>query len=106
MNLYLDGDESKAYMTVEIKGQGAFPRLIFDRREIILPVVPLRIASRCIFRIYNDGYENLNIKYQLPQEEVRHYQLEVLFIEGTNLGITKNKFLVLLLAFLKDSRRG
>ena len=63
VNLYLDGDESKPYMTVEIKGQGAFPRLIFDRREIILPVVPLGIPSRCIFRIYNDGYENLNLKY-------------------------------------------
>ena len=37
VNLYLDGDETKPYITIEMKGEGAYPRLLFDRREIILP---------------------------------------------------------------------
>ena len=48
-----------------MKGEGAFPRLIFDRKEILLPVVPLDIESKCIFKVYNDGYENLNLKYKI-----------------------------------------
>lgn len=52
-------------MSIELKGIGAFPRLVFDRREIILPVVPLNIWSRCIFRVVNEGYDNLNLKYNL-----------------------------------------
>ncbi len=47
------------------KGEGTYPRLIFDRKEILLPVVPLNIESKCTLRIQNDGYENLNLKYKI-----------------------------------------
>lgn len=30
-------------MDISLKGEGAFPRLLFDRKEVILPVVPLNI---------------------------------------------------------------
>ena len=65
MNLYI-GNDKKPYQELTFKGQGAFPRLVFDRKEVILPIVPLDIQSRCVFRILNDGYENLNIKYDIP----------------------------------------
>ena len=29
------------YLDVTLKGEGAYPRLLFDRKEVILPVVPL-----------------------------------------------------------------
>ena len=53
--LYLEGD-SKPYTTIRLKGEGAYPKLLFDRREVILPVVPLGIESRCTFKIENEGY--------------------------------------------------
>lgn len=51
------------YVDITLGGSGAYPRLLFDKKEVILPVVPLNIQSRCSFRIINDGYENLNLKY-------------------------------------------
>ncbi len=41
-----------------MKGTGIYPRLNFDRREVILPIVPLNIPSVCNFVLTNDGYEN------------------------------------------------
>ncbi len=40
-------------------GIGSYPKLSFDRREVILPTVPLNTLSTCSFFILNDGYENL-----------------------------------------------
>jgi len=81
-------------MSIELKGIGAFPRLVFDRREIILPVVPLNIWSRCLFRVINEGYDNLNLKYNLIQEEgIRNFKLELDFIEGQTLdNVTKKQY--------------
>lgn len=56
-------------MKIKLKGEGIFPKITFDRREIILPTVPLNVISRCVilfnfkfFRIYNEGYDNFNLK--------------------------------------------
>jgi len=90
---YVDGDYSKPYGEITLKGKGAYPRLTFDRREIILPVVPLDIESTCSFRIFNDGYENLTLKYIIPND-IGNIPIELHFPEGMNLGITKNKLRV------------
>ena len=47
-----------------MKGQGTVPKLTFDRREIVLPIVPLGIRSRCLFYIVNEGYESLDVQYR------------------------------------------
>jgi hypothetical protein len=63
----LDDPEISAtlpYAELSFSGSGAYPRLLFDKKEVILPVVPLNIISRCTFRIINDGYENLNLQYK------------------------------------------
>jgi hypothetical protein len=39
--LYLDGDKNKPYLMVEFRGEGAEAKIYFDRREIIMPTVPL-----------------------------------------------------------------
>ena len=67
--LYIEGDDeivnNVPYVEITLKGEASFPRLLFDRKEIILPVVPLDISGKCIFRVINDGYENLNLKYKI-----------------------------------------
>lgn len=68
VNIYLDRNYSKPYGEIMLKGTGAYPRLTFDRREIVLPIVPLEIESRCTFRIYNDGYENLSLKHEITND--------------------------------------
>ena len=52
------------YVELTFSGSGAYPRLLFDKKEVILPVVPLNVQARCYFRIINDGYENLNLSYK------------------------------------------
>lgn len=80
-------------MDIVLKGEGLFPRLLFDRKEIILPVVPLGIESSCIFRLINDGYDNLKIRYDIIQD-ISKIDIELRFLEGQTLGITKNRMKV------------
>jgi len=46
-----------------MKGSGNFPKITFDRNEIILPVVPLNVTAVSSFYIINDGYEKLTLKH-------------------------------------------
>jgi hypothetical protein len=48
-----------------MKGFGSYPKLFFDRREVILPVVPLNIMAFSSFFIINDGYEKLTLKHNI-----------------------------------------
>ena len=43
--LCLDNDPSAEYLPVQIAGTGCYPQLTFDRREIILPTVPVGVTS-------------------------------------------------------------
>lgn len=74
-------------------GSGAYPRLLFDKKEVILPVVPLNTSAKCSFRIINDGYENLNLQFKWGQE-IGNFHIELRFPEGKNLGITRSKLRV------------
>ena len=42
-----DSGEMLKYMEITMSGVGVFPRLLFDRKEVILPVVPLGIVAKC-----------------------------------------------------------
>lgn len=42
-------DSSKPYIQLNVKGVGTVPRIIFDRREVILPIVPLGVVSKATF---------------------------------------------------------
>lgn len=88
---YLDNDTSKPYAEIVLKGYGDYPKLLFERREVILPVVPLDIESRCTFRIINDGYENLTLKYEILND-VGNLPIKLEFPEGKTLGVTKPKY--------------
>ena len=60
---------------------------------MILPVVPLGIESRCSFRIINDGYQSLSLKYSQPDIS-GGIPIQLIFPEGNNLGINNNKIKV------------
>lgn len=93
MPVFIDDPDQapdKPYLELVLKGSAAKPKLLFDRREVLLPVVPLNVESRCTFRIINDGYENLNLRYKVFGEE-GGILIRLRFNEGINLGITKKR---------------
>lgn len=76
-----------------MKGDSAFPKLLFDRKEVILPTVPLNVESKCVFKIYNDGYENLTIDHKVI-DELQKLNINLNFPEGKTLGVAKNRIKV------------
>ena len=53
--------EDAPYKEIILRGEGAYPKLLFEVEEIILDVVPLDHTSSFILNIQNDGYKNSNI---------------------------------------------
>ena len=86
--LYID-DDPKPYTMIRLRGEGAYPKLLFDRREVILPVVPLNVESKCTFRIENEGYQNLILKYYLTQD-IGAFNLKIDLPDGKTLGSSTN----------------
>ena len=89
VDLYLDNIPDP-YMTLTLQGEGTVPRIVFDRREVILPIVPLNITAKTTFHIINDGYENVELSSSVPQD-AGNIQLTVNFTDGKQLGVTKQK---------------
>lgn len=48
--VYVDGDLSKPYLSVDVAGSGRFPRLLFDREEVFMPPVPIGVTSEAQVR--------------------------------------------------------
>ncbi|QDZ22861.1 hypothetical protein HOP50_09g54090 [Chloropicon primus] len=86
--IYLDGNEEKSYVDVEVFGEGKFPGLVFDRHEVVLPPVPIGFKSHATFNILNDGYDNLELRYHLPTDTER-LPIKIDFPEGKMIGIAK-----------------
>jgi len=92
VNLYLDGS-AEAYMSLTLLGQGTVPRILFDRREVILPIVPLNIPAKVVFYIVNDGYENVELDHKIIQDAVK-LDISLNFPDGRQLGSTKQRLAV------------
>eukprot|EP00736_Rhodelphis_marinus_P012698 Rmarinus@m.1878 len=88
--LILEGDYEHPYTVLEIEGTGVYPSLQFDRREILLPVVPLGFKSVATFHLLNEGYENLEVKYKLPADITR-VPLSLHFPDGQVIGVAKQR---------------
>ena len=94
--MFIDNDieipSNKPCFELVLKGLAATPKIVFDRTEIILPITPLGIESRCCFKVINEGYENLNLKDKIRvMEELGNVKINLNFIDGSILGIAKNK---------------
>lgn len=87
--VYLD-DSTEPYLNYVLKGEGAIPRISFDRRHVMLPIVPLGIPSKSTFKIINQGYQNVELKYKLPKDPGR-LPISIEFPEGQSLGTAKNR---------------
>ena len=62
---------------------------MFDRRHIILPVVPLGCVAKTSFMILNDGYENLNVKMRIDRQMDPNELPLKINLESDQLGVTK-----------------
>jgi len=91
--LFLDGDKSKPYLWLEFRGEGVDAKIFFDRREIILPPVPIGVQARATFLVQYTGDENLEVKPKIATE-VGKLNIELNFPEGKSLGVMKKKLKV------------
>lgn len=73
-----------------MKGEAAYPKLVYDRREVLMPVTPLGIESKCVFKIINEGYENLSLNYRIL-DELDKLNISLNFPDGKTMGIAKGK---------------
>ena len=86
----LDGNKTRRYMDLVVTGNGSNPALTFDRRELILPTVPLDVPAKATFVITNEGYETLELRYRLPGaakwNEPGTLPISIAFPDGSVLG--------------------
>lgn len=59
--LYVGEDTATAYYSLELTGEGKYPRLTFDTKEVIMPSVPLNFTSKATFYVISQGYDNLQL---------------------------------------------
>lgn len=91
--LYVDDEKTVPKAIITLKGESAFPRILFDRREILLPTVPLNVESKIQFYIYNDGYQSVNLKGHII-ETFQHFPINVTFPDGPSLNSKRHKLKV------------
>ena len=75
-------------LSLELAGVGRQPQLRFDTNHVLLPAVPLNFESSATFRVVNDGYDNLDLRFRLPSD-TENIPLQLHFPEGTLVGIAK-----------------
>ncbi|KAM3143753.1 Encoded by [Paramecium bursaria] len=90
--VFIDSQDN-SYLELILKGTAAQPKIQFDRREVLLPCVPLNVEASCTFRILNDGYENLNLRHKVYGEE-GNINIHLRFPEGNNIGMSKKRLRV------------
>jgi len=88
-NLYLDRS-ADPYMTLTFQGEGTVPKIAFDRREVILPIVPLNIPAKTTFYVVNGGYDNVELRFAVPQD-AGNLQISIDMPDGKQLGVTKQR---------------
>jgi len=88
--VYLDSDRENKKAEIHVVGEGDNPKILFDRRQIVMPVVPLDVESKCFFRVINDGYNTVTLKALVTDESI---PIKLNFFQGNRLGkkMTKMK---------------
>ena len=87
-----DSDGNITDKTIRLEGEGLLPRLYFDKRELILPIVPLGFESSIKFKIKNEGYENEEISFQFESYPQCVLPIEFNWLEKNHtIGVFKNE---------------
>ena len=88
----IDSDGNEINKIIRLEGEGLLPRIYFDKRELILPIVPLGIESSIKFKVKNEGYENEQIKAEFEVYQQGVLPVKFYFLENNNIiGYTKNE---------------
>jgi len=77
---------------INLIGEGAKPKITFDKREIILPIVPLGFESRTFLKLRNEGYGEMGLKHCFISDigSVDH-MLKAKWVSGNKIGILRNE---------------
>ena len=87
----VDEEGTNINKVIRLEGEGFYPRIYFDKRELILPIVPLGIESSIKFKIKNEGYENEEINAQFETYPQGVLPVRLVWSENThNIGLIKN----------------
>eukprot|EP01065_Artemidia_motanka_P047272 TRINITY_DN736_c0_g1_i2.p1 TRINITY_DN736_c0_g1~~TRINITY_DN736_c0_g1_i2.p1 ORF type:complete len:2968 (+),score=1059.89 TRINITY_DN736_c0_g1_i2:73-8904(+) len=94
VGVFLHRQREQKYMDIAVRGSGANPQLSFDRREVIMPVVPLDVPSRAVFNINNEGYDSLDLRWRLPGSDKWGEQgslpIQLNFPDGSTISTTSH----------------
>ena len=87
-----DEEGNQTTKIIKLEGEGLFPRLYFDKRELILPIVPLGIESVIAFKVKNEGYENEEINAEFETYPQGALPVKFNWLENTHaVGYNKSE---------------
>ena len=90
LHLFKSNGESYSYKEIKLIGEGTQPRIYFDKRELIMPVVPLNTVSRLPFKLRNEGFDNIRLEHKIISH-IGNLNFKVDYLEGQNIGILKSE---------------
>ena len=86
----VDEDGTSTNKVIRLEGEGFYPRIYFDKRELILPIVPLGWESSIKFKIKNEGYENEEINAEFETYPQGALPIRLIWSENShNIGLIK-----------------
>ena len=88
--VYLGRSQTTKYTELTLRGIGSNPHILFDRPEVVLPVVPLDVPSKALIFLCNDGYEAFDVRCKVPFADTSKLPLTVTFPEGQRLTQTNS----------------
>ena len=88
----VDEDGISTNKVIRLEGEGFYPRIYFDKRELILPIVPLGWESNIKFKVKNEGYENEDLNAEFESYPQGVLPIRLIWSENThNIGLIKNE---------------
>ena len=90
--LVTDEEGTEINKNLRLEGEGLYPRIYIDKRELILPIVPLGVESCIKFKVKNEGYENEEIKAEFEVYQQGSLPIKFNFLENNNIiGYSKTE---------------
>ena len=87
----VDEDGVSTNKVIRLEGEGFYPRIYFDKRELILPIVPLGWESSIKFKIKNEGYESEDLNAEFESYPQGALPIKLVWSENShNIGLIKN----------------
>ena len=88
--VYLNKNYIDKSIKIVLRGKCSKPQIKFDRKDVILPIVPLGFITSNTFEVINCGYEQLMLKYKL-QNQMDDLPIEIEPLDGLRMGVTLSR---------------